>query len=276
MALQNPHLTILVVVYNESPQTSATVRAVAGLSGVSSAKIIIWDNSSTSQQATFQDYFREKRLDADYLNTPSNMPLSMIYNQVADEATDSDFLLILDQDTALPPDYLETFNTAHRQFRNGKLFVPTIKAAQKLVSPSPYFAGWGRAWQRTRAGPHPTRNMTIINSGLFASLKLFRADGVRYDERLKLYGTDTGFFRNYARREKEFYILPTVIEHDLSFDTADVCDKVSKINQMFSSNKIIYEPDGFWVRTSVAVIEWTVRIRYAFRYRELAFLRPTD
>jgi hypothetical protein len=114
--------------------------------------------------------------------------------------------------------------------------------------------------------------MTIINSGLFASLALFRRDGVRYNENLKLYGTDTEFFRTYARAQRQFCILPTVIRHHLSFDDASIASKAIKLQQMFAANRVIYRGDGVMTRALVRCVEAVVRLRYTWRYRSFAFL----
>ena len=276
MASSYPHLTILVVIYNESPDTSASIKAVVALDGILGSNTIIWDNSIASQSTSFHSFFANAGFSIEYINTPENLSLSVIYNRVADSVTDDGFLLILDQDTVLPPNYLKSFFDAVYEHPDIKLFVPTIRVGRKLISPSPFFSGWGLAWRRMRIGRHSTRHITIINSGLFASLALFQSDGVRYDERLKLYGTDTDFFRSYSRREASFYILPVVVDHDLSFNTADIGNKAAKISQMFAANRIIYAPDGLFIRAGVAVVELIVRLRYALRYRSLLFFRVAD
>jgi glycosyltransferase involved in cell wall biosynthesis len=272
VAREHPHLTILIVVYNETPQTSTTTRTIVGLAGIKSASIVIWDNSENSQDLVFRSFFSKNGCKFNYVHTPENLALSVIYNRVAD-LSDDDFLLILDQDTILPCDYLQIFYKAYADFTECKLFVPTIRTGKKLISPSPYFAGWGRSWHIARSGPYPTKNMTIVNSGLIANLALFRREGVRYNEGIKFYGTDTDFFRTYARREKAFNILPVTIDHDSSFIVASVGEKAVKLDQIFSANSIIHAVDSPIMRMIVAVIEIIVRIRYAMRYRTTLFLR---
>lgn len=266
-------LTIVVVLYKTAPAASPTLRSLRAAAGSASAtRLIIWDNSP---QPAEQPYAAVS-LPAErctYIHTPENVSLARIYNEVADRSEPGGWLLILDQDTELPPDYLEVFRRSRRENPDLKLFAPTIEAGGRYVSPASFAFGWGRYWRRPREGRQPARRTSAIASGLFVARELLASAETRFDERLRLYGIDTAFFIRYARRYPEFAILPVVLRHDLSFDTATVSARARKLCDMLAANAIVYEDAPPLERVLARAVAVLVRVKHAVQHQTFAFLR---
>lgn len=263
----------LIVVYGQTPIKTISFQTLAATQKASvKVRLVIWDNSPkphhTSEPLTL--HFEQ----AHYISTPENLGLSTIYNKVIDQhLRHNEFLLLLDQDSAIPIDFFEQFSQHSSQHPEIDLFLPTIRANGRLVSPLPYFYGWGKYWKTPRIGIQPSQFRCAINSGMMITGKYLKGDFLGYDERLRFYGTDTQFMVSYARSRKTFFIMDTIIDHDLSFFGATSKNKASKFLEMKSAYMWIYEKLPFHQRALNIIVMNLVSIVYALKHKSLSFLK---
>jgi GT2 family glycosyltransferase len=185
---------------------------------------------------------------------------------------DADYVLILDQDTRLPQDFVATALAAAHANALPSVIAAHMLAGDRIASPCRLALGWGRRWAAPRPGWQSLRANTLINSGAWIHRRVFVELGVWYNESLALYGTDTDFFRRLGRLEPRLFVLPLQVAHDLSFDAASVDEKAAKIDAMLAANRAIYAADGWMVRAGLRCMNALVRLRYAVRYRTVRFL----
>lgn len=267
----NMRVLALVVVYGTAPsQTTSLQTLLASKFDRSNLRILVWDNSKTPAS----DAKALAAADVHYVSTPQNLGLSTIYNRViAEHLQAGEHLLLLDQDSTLPPDFLHSCTSAVMQHPDVDLFLPMIRANGNWVSPLSYLAGWGRYWKQPRVGRMRSRGVCAINSGMLISSRYLKGDCPGYDERLRFYGTDTQFMLDYMDHRRELVVLEVHLDHDLSFFSASNADRAGTFRSIRAANLQIYRNRPFWKRFSVASIMLLASIVYAIRFRNLAFLR---
>jgi hypothetical protein len=261
----------LVVVYGIEPMATITLQTLlAGKFPRDRLKVLVWDNSP--QPAL--DCAALGRLGVDYQSTPENLSLSVIYNQViTDHLRNDEYLLLLDQDTTLPTDFLTICDATVSQHTDIDLFLPAIRANNRWVSPLSYAMGWGRYWVAPRVGRIASHQICAINSGMLISASYLKGDCPGYDERLRFYGTDTQFMLDYMDHRHELVTLNLRLEHDLSFFSDSIQNRVSKFNTIRAAYRLIYERRPILQRIGVVLVMGLVSVIYTIRYRNLNFLR---
>ncbi len=137
---------------------------------------LVWDNSPSSQEAPPYRWLRE------YRHTGANVGLSAAYNYgmvVAEQHGDT-WLLLLDQDTTLPPDFLTRMHAyAMQQEPDASVaaVAPTVLMGTQVVSPK-ITARWESAFD---AAPgfcgKELREVILVNSGLLLRVSALRTIG---------------------------------------------------------------------------------------------------
>lgn len=260
----------LIVVYGTEPgRTSSLQTLLANKFDRDRLRILLWDNSP-DPKANAEELQRAGLL---YRSTPENLGLSRIYNRViAEDLRAGEYLLLLDQDTVLPADFLAIADKAIEQHPDIDLFLPMIQANGNWVSPLDYCLGWGRYWPSPRDGRMKSARVCAINSGMVISGRYLEGRQV-YDEQLRFYGTDTQFMLDYADRRDELVVLDVQLAHDLSFFSDTVAQRARKFAVMRAAYRQIYAGRPLAQRIGVALVMTAVSLLYALRYRSYSFLR---
>lgn len=267
-------LLALIVVYGCDPTHTPSMRSLVQCSsGGCELRIIVWDNSPRQQDVDWKALGKT----GVYISTPHNLGLSDIYNQVITGHLQSgEHLLLLDQDSELPADFLEKAATAMGANPAVDLFLPMVRANSRWASPVTYLCGWGRQWRVGGVGCISSKRVCAINSGMIISAAYLHGSFPGYDERLRFYGTDTQFMLDYMDRRTHLYVLDSVIMHDLSFFSGPSIKRAEKFIAMRTAYHFIYERRPPIQRIAVKLVMFAVAIRYAVRHRDLLFLRGND
>jgi len=233
-------------------------------------RVLVWDNSPHAQELGLDVLDTE----VGYIFTPENLGLSIIFNRVIREHLRAgEYLLLLDQDTGLPPNFLTTTAAAVVKYPAVDLFLPMVRANGRWASPVTYACGWGRAWPEPKRGKMPSRRICAINSGMVISAAYLHGAFPGYDERLRFYGTDTQFMLDYIDRRPELHVLDATLSHDLSFFSGPPSERVGKFLSMRAAYRFIYVRRPALQKVAVALVMALVSVRYAIRYRDVDFLR---
>lgn len=211
--------TLLVVVYKMHLIASPTILSFAnylqaqGAQVASGYRLLIWDNSPNTSDADVQALrVQLPALEIQYVHTPENCSLSKIYNEVASLLAVDEYLTLFDQDTELPASFFEELKMAQRD--QWSLILPKVECQGLLVSPGKRFFARGIRLKEIGSGAIKSKNLLAINSGMSILGKVFRS--FKYDERLRFYGTDTFFMRNYEKYFDQAFVLETPISHSLA------------------------------------------------------------
>ena len=205
----------ILVLYNHALKTSATYQTLV----VSSASptpllIAVYDNSPTPQASPGE----EAGLLA-YKHDPANGGLAAAYNWALNIAQTLGFswLLLLDQDTQLPPHFFESLlgvADLHDANQSVAAIVPFVKDDLTEISPRQVLFG--------RLAPLPkqssslaTCELTAINSGAAIRVSFVQSLG-GFNPNYKLDLLDHWLFRQIYARGKRVALSGSVLEHNLS------------------------------------------------------------
>ncbi len=181
-------ITALLVIYNRRCEDSPSFEQ---LRADSSARVVVVDNSTEENDNASCCAKRG----FGYIAMGGNMGLAKAYNRgIAwiKKNTDATHVLLLDDDTTLPEDFLE--KTAHsiEMHPQAGIYVPTVYDEVGLLSPC-RIEGW-RVTRVSSPAELTAATFTAINSGMTIDLTLFK--NYKYDEGYFLDYIDHAFLRD--------------------------------------------------------------------------------
>lgn len=184
------------------------------LSKLSNSHIFIFDNSPTPQHT--QDEFRE--MNVYYVSQTSNPGLSYAYNRAAEYAKERAFewMMILDQDTFIPPQTVADFTNALSRNAHLKLFVPAVRVGHQLyMSPVKTKGCISKLATNVPRGVVSTLEYMPINSGMIVSVDALLAVG-GYNEKVWLDHSDYQFMKRFNRVYTQMFVLDSECEQEFS------------------------------------------------------------
>lgn len=208
---------LLIVIYKQRIEDSSTVVSFCEncISFHNKMEIVIWDNSPDNINTEIL-YLKQQNFSYQFYHTPQNLPLSVIYNKVADNYPNCDILHLFDQDSVITEAYFDLMYKAIAQNADIGLFVPYIKYENMIVSPGDFKLYKGRHWKNLIYGKISSKNKLCITSGMGIRISMLTTKSVRFDEHLSLYGIDTKFCLDYSFFARYIYVLNYKLEHSLS------------------------------------------------------------
>jgi len=205
-------LYIIVVLYKRDLSASATCQSL--LNQISTAPrdiIVVYDNSPTSDLGPIPDAWK-------VVIDPDNAGLAKAYNYAISQAKSKDYhwVLLLDQDTDLPSNFLVTTHEILALTDPNSdvvAVVPIVKCGNRQVSPMLPLLG--------REIPFKMRNvieakwLTAINSGTCLRVNFIESVG-GFCTNFWLDYLDHWLFKMINNKGKSVYVSHVVLEHDLS------------------------------------------------------------
>jgi GT2 family glycosyltransferase len=267
---------ILVVLYKRLPEDSESLQSLATCLRRESASFTVWDNSPDAAPDASLDWLSTRFVSVEYRHTPENVSLSKIYNQiirqhVINSENRPEYLVLLDQDTIVESDYLNSAFRAGAENPDINLLLPIVEGNGVIVSPANLYYGIGRRWIRVLTGRIRSHFRTAINSGMVirASYLLKQFDG--YDERLRFYGTDNDFMQKYAATNRELFVFDSRLRHDLaSFSVEDVEAKLWRHRE---NVRALLLSNGRGIgKALIHLYAFVYSARLAYRFRDRRFL----
>lgn len=214
MELIKPKLIVLVVLYKKTISASPTIsHLLLQNKELFDLELVIWDNSPEPSPEAEISGLSAAFSKFQYIQTPENVWLSKLYNQVL-QANVYDYALLLDQDSELPDYYFGKLSAAISDFPDISLFLPIVLNNKKVVSPGSFVYFKGKHWKKIKTGLMSSKNVLAITSGMVISSKVILAHQMKFDERLNLYGIDTSFMLRFSKFEKQLYVLKVKFDHD--------------------------------------------------------------
>jgi GT2 family glycosyltransferase len=184
------------------------------LSGQSESAMAVYDNSPVPQASECQ----QQQLFA-YKHDPGNSGLSVAYNWALSKSTSikANWLLLLDQDSVLPPNFFESALHQIRFYESDRrvaAIVPIVRSDKNVVSPMR--VTWSGLKQLSPPKPGIQNvEVTAINSGVLIRCPFITLIG-GFDQAYRLDLLDHWLFAQIYKRG--FYVALTDLEilHNLS------------------------------------------------------------
>jgi hypothetical protein len=258
-------ILLLIVLYNIRPSQSDTILSLRNLSGIFGAmpEIFVWINSpvwTKSDQEDLADLLAAYNVTTRH--APENASLSHIYNSIFEDYPAMDRIIIFDQDT-LPT--VEYFNEVLSLARGSdELIIPQVFSDGRLVSPGRRFLSKGYLQHSVSAGVRPSRNVLAINSGMAICPRATRS--IRWDERLRFYGTDSYFMVQYENIRTTLFVTQAKLEHNLAMHQNPTREwRLNFASEMVRCNRIIYTNMGAKIFNIVFNLWIIIRARLIWR-----------
>ena len=209
----------VIVLYRVAPQDSPAFRSLMAaretFGNAGQLRILLWDNSPALAAGEGLPegvaYFADE----------SNSGLATAYNRAIEwaELHRSDWLLTLDQDTAVPPDFLTRMaaaaNASTRYSGIGAI-VPQIAAEGRRLSPNWFQFGALPRWYSPGYVGVPAEAVFAFNSGAMLRVDALRQIG-GYDPRFWLDNSDAMIFSKLHEYGKRVYVAGDIqVEHEFS------------------------------------------------------------
>jgi rhamnosyltransferase len=182
-------------------------------------EVVVYDNSPTYNKQKNGGF---KTMSIIYKADYNNSGVSSAYNyahQVASQKGKK-WLLLLDQDTNLPPDTLDQYSSAIDQYPTELLFTPVMVTKEnKIISPCNFKFMKGTYAKTITYGINYFKGHSLINSGLCIGVNAFEKNN-GYNSLIKLDYSDHDFITRFAKNVRNKYVVINLnVLHQLSTST---------------------------------------------------------
>jgi len=208
----------IIVLYKMRPQDSSTLRTllevsrdVAGLD----MQILLWDNTPGGQNLG--------SLPSELLceQFPSNPGLATAYNHALSLASEQNYswLLTLDQDSVLPPNFVHRMAQLAREFDGRSeigAIVPQVTGGGRNLSPFMLTLGAIPKWFAYGYEGLPASTVYAVNSAAMLRVSALLDIG-GYDAMFPLDISDLNLFHRFGKAGKKIYVAgDLLVQHDFS------------------------------------------------------------
>lgn len=272
-------LLILVVLYRRDCSASETLRSLAACrKALEDSLVVVWDNSPEPADEEQTAWLGRSLPRAAYFHDAANPGLASVYNRIIhrylklETAGAFDCLVLFDCDSEVDPAFFAELECARTEHPDIPLFLPLVISHGRIVSPANLYGCQGFCWKKKRSGLMRARHRTAINSGMAISVSYLREAFPGYDERLRFYGTDNFFMREYGKTNCQFAVLNCTVQHDLSrFARETLETKLWRHRENVNSLRLLHEGRGIhtWLAQAYCRVH---NLRQAIKYRDLRFL----
>lgn len=198
---------IVIVLYKQNWQGIPSHTCLEDLVRKDEVTLLIYDNSPVKQENPF---FLENHVT--YVHDASNPGLAVAYNKALKAAKDFDWLVLLDQDTAVTPAYFEEINNATPDEQVVAL-VPLIFSGKQQISPVYSEEYIGKTAKHPHVGVHA--QVMAINSASVLQISFLKEIG-GFNQDFPLDFLDHWLYWRIDQEGKKVQVLTTKLEHDLS------------------------------------------------------------
>jgi len=215
------NIAFIIVLYKVNIADSCTINSLNGFKLKYGQKInlIVYDNSPESQT-----FYNTDKIDVNtYFHDKDNPGVSKAYNYGAAIAKKRGFkwILLLDQDTTFPTDFINKLLYAINCNPQIKLFAPLLKLKDGTpFSPSRYILKRGHS-VKLQEGILSLKKYAPVNSGMAINIDAFLEVG-GYLEKITLDFADFQFIEIFRKKYVNFYLFNSIAVQDFSNDETDL------------------------------------------------------
>lgn len=189
--------------------------------------IAVYDNSPNAQSVV---EFSNLLL-TEYVHNAKNPGVSAGYNHFSAILPSHLFLLLLDQDTLFPENFMEEvllFDST-----TFALAAPILKQKDQIISPHQIKLGYSFSKETYAFGKQSLNNKSILNSGILVSQHAYRKAG-GYAEDVPLYFSDQVFIQRLKNSGlSSFFLLHATCQHAMASNSMDVLESFKNRYNLF-------------------------------------------
>jgi glycosyltransferase involved in cell wall biosynthesis len=254
---------VVIVLYRIAPKESPAFKSVMAARqefgrDAGDVRVLLWDNSP---MAGAGEALPEG---VAYFADDSNSGLATAYNRALEWAQlhGAEWLLTLDQDTAVPAEFFEKMAAAAMEssrYSGIGAVVPQIAAGGKQLSPNWFQLGAIPRWYRSGYTGVPAEPVFAFNSGAMLRVDALKQVG-GYDLRFWLDDSDAMIFSKLHEHGKRVYVAGDIqVEHEFSMK-----DMQRRMSPVRYRNALLAET-AFWDLRMNRMAGWERALRLMVR-----------
>lgn len=253
----------VVVIYNKRCSDSITLNCIKDFSKY--IDIVVFDNSTKDYRNS--NYCKD--MGYRYCTLHNNVGLSKAYNYVVDNVKrdETDYFLILDDDTELSSDYLdEAVKLAATS--NYDVNIPVVKTEKFILSPT-YLLYGCRAVQIENFEDIRYDKLTAINSGMIVRGTVY--EKIRYDENLFLDMVDHDFMIQVKEAGYSVNVMESEIHQNYSREMITSIDSAVFRFGLYKKDmyKFCVKYGKLWF---YFINVWKLKIENCIKYKTFKFI----
>ncbi|MFA4853439.1 MAG: glycosyltransferase [Bacteroidales bacterium] len=261
-------LLAILVVYNCKIEETKTLKSLLQNYAINSKafenfKLIIYDNSLLEQKIDIAIPFEYQ-----YVHHSNNNGLAVAYNYALSEAVKAsyDWLLLLDQDSSLPEDFIASFlhNLSNILDSAVAAVVPKMRYKNTFFSPSKVsFGGTVSAIDVRHEGICNIKNVNAIGSGTVINVSFLQRIG-GFNEVFWMDCLDRWLFLTINNMGGKVYVTDSIIEHELSIMNYDKFMNEQRYHNILMSETLFMKSFKPKIENYVYYLRLVKRVVYLF------------
>ncbi len=256
--------------FNQSLTYKRLIESFKNFDNKTTLNVFIFDNTDLPNWI-IDSKVEESYINLYYKHSPDNPGFSAAVNHFSEFSKNRfDWIVILDQDTELPIDFISKYYEFVNSEYNYKLAFPKVYSNQKLISPCKYRNY--RASQITAAIPEliEINDVSAINSGLIIYTN-FLLENNGYNKLLRLDFCDHEFFERINKKKIVAKLLDISLNQNFSSNTDDK-DKAITRYKLYLQDMFVYRKQKnqllFFLRVDLPHLA-----KLTIKYKSLKFLK---
>jgi len=231
--------------------------------------LIVYDNSPIVKDPEVKN----SNWNVKFFNDITNAGVSKAYNVAAQyaNALGKKWVLLVDQDTTFPVNSLNKYIDAIEEYPAQKVFVPILKASEKIISPCFYAFKRGFHLKQVDPGLHTFNRTLPVNSGALINLELFKLTG-GYNEKIKLDFSDFYFFEKVRKISTEYVVLDLICHHDISTQSNQSIDSAAQRHIYYCEGAKAFS-QSLQDRIVMLLVSFFRSLKLSMKFREILFVK---
>lgn len=266
-------ICILVVLYCLDPTKSITLKCLKSQRS-SDFKLYIWDNSPIGLTDAQEDSLSKSFPSVEYINTPENLGLSIIYNRIISNLNvENDLLVTFDQDSYISKEYISKVHDYSAEYPAIPVLIPIIHLESGVYhSPKPDIPFVRRFFKFSGGRVYGYKyRINSLNSGNVLNIRALANAGFKFDEVLMFYGVDNSLFRYLYQNRYPVFVIPEVLVQSLAINEIRDCEiLIARYESIVSAIKAVYFRGGFNIWSVITCFHV---LGVAIRKRSFSYLR---
>lgn len=258
---------VITVIYNQLIQQSNLLRKIP-----QSAKLLFADNSTKEEICLKNKNFCNEN-GFHYIGMHGNKGLPKAYNATINilKPSANDFVVVLDQDTEIPSDFIEKYENFISKNQNADIICPIVLDSVGVMSPS---LSSGLKFKHIKSiedvNQKNIENYSFINSGMCIKGSVFGK--VKYDENLFLDFVDHDFILSAKKKNLKIAICFDVIfKQNFSGVTRNPYNQdYSRFQIYMNDAKVFYRK---WFNKNYKLILLPRAIKLCIFHKKISFLK---
>ena len=233
------HILIIIVLYKQKLFESSTYKSLLKNITDINTKIDLYVYDNSPAEFAHENIIDSHRFNVKYIRNIHNPGISRAYNEGLEYANqlDKKWLLLLDQDSELPTNYLDTFLTYVKKYNTPIVYVPKIMVNDKIISPARVTNGGLVCFLKNKEFTSDLHlDISALNTGVFIATDFMNKIG-GFSSKYPLDLLDHWLFKIISRFNETVVALPITIRHNLSVLSKEGVNN-ERYNSILNAEKI--------------------------------------